>query len=233
MSEPEHSPFVEMFNDPDRAANYANGPGLFVPGFFDLHRMANVLLREHVPAQASVLVHGAGGGLELDAFARANPEWRFVGVDPAQAMVDEAERRLAYIQDRVRFHCGYIDDAPVGPFDGATSLLTLHFLDADERRDTVRRIIERLKPGAPFIAVHSSFPQVGAAREVWLDRYKAYGVASGADPDVAQMARAGVSDTIAVLDPEEDVRALQGAGLRNVELFYTAFTWRAWVGYAP
>lgn len=51
---------------------------------------------------------------------------------------------------------GLIDDAPAGPFDGATCLLTLHFLDRPDRIRTLRAIRDRLKPGAPFVAVHSS-----------------------------------------------------------------------------
>ena len=233
MSDPDENPFLDIFNDPERAANYADGPALFMPGFTDVHRMTSVLLRERVSETAHVLVHGAGGGLELDAFARAHPSWTFVGVDPAEAMIAEAEKRLNHAQDRVAFHCGYIDDAPDGPFDAATSLLTLHFLDAESRRTTVENMVRRLKPGAPLVAVHCSFPQSEPARDVWLSRYAAFAVASGADPGMAQMAREGVSNSIALLDPEKDLAVLQAAGLREVTPFYSAFTWRGWVGYAP
>ncbi|MEM7458400.1 MAG: class I SAM-dependent methyltransferase [Pseudomonadota bacterium] len=233
MSNPTQNPFIEMFDDPDRAANYAHGPAKFMPGFADVHKMTSVLLRERVTDEAHVLVHGAGGGLELDAFARANPHWTFVGVDPARAMVDEARKRLAHAKDRVAFHCGFIEDAPRGPFDAATSLLTLHFLEQDARRETVAEIVRRLKPGALFVAVHSSFAQAEPEREAWLSRYQAFAVSSGADPEMAQMARDGVSKSIAVMDPEQDLQILQAAGLQKVTPFYSAFTWHGWIGYAP
>jgi tRNA (cmo5U34)-methyltransferase len=44
-------------------------------------------------------------------------------------------------------HESYIDSAPTGPFDGAACLLTLHFLPPDERLQTLKRILLRLKPG--------------------------------------------------------------------------------------
>lgn len=232
MSDPSENPFVEMFDNPELAANYADGPAMFVPGFADIHRMTMVLLRERVGASADILVHGAGGGLELEAFARANPDWRFVGVDPAQAMIDEAEKRLAEASRRVQFHCGLINDAPAGPFDGATSLLTLHFLAADQRRQTVRAIVDRLKPGAPFIAVHCSFPQTEPARAAWLQRYREFAISAGAPPEMAETARQSVDDSIALLEPELDMQILREAGLQDVTSFYSAFTWRGWVGYA-
>ena len=40
----------------------------------------------------------------------------------------------------MHLHQGYVDDAPSGPFDAATCLLTLHFLDREERRRTAGEI---------------------------------------------------------------------------------------------
>ncbi len=227
------SPFVEMFEDPQRAAQYAQGPMLFTPGFTDMHRMVDVLLRERCPADAHVLVHGAGGGLELEALAQANPAWTFVGVDPAEAMLHSAASRLGEMMGRIELHHGYIDTAPVGPFDAATSLLTLHFLSETERVETMAKIIKRLKGGAPFVAVHIGFPQEHAVRKVWLDRYAAYAVAAGADPEMAAAAREAIAAMTTLYDPSLDVEMMEAVGLTDVSTFYTAFTWRGWVGYAP
>ena len=224
--------FLEMFDNAEHAAKYADGPAKFMPGFFDLHRMAIVLMRETVPRQGRVLVHGAGGGLELEALAQANTDWKFVGVDPAKAMLDAARQRLEKFLDRIDLHHGFVDTAPDGPFDGATSLLTLHFLDAYEREQAIAEIVRRLRPGAPFIVAHSSFPQDQNERETWLRRYRDFGVLSGVDPEMAETARAAVSSSLPIFDPSEDVAILQNAGLSRLQLFYAAFTWRGWIGYA-
>ncbi len=101
--------------------------------------MTRILLAGTDGARRQVLVLGAGGGLELKALAEAEPRWNFVGVDPALAMLKLAEQTLGPFNARVQLQQGYIDDAPDGPFDAATCLLTLHFLDADERRRTAQR----------------------------------------------------------------------------------------------
>ena len=227
------NPFVEMFNDPERVQAYADGPAKFTPGFADMHRMVSVLIRERAGSQASVLVHGAGGGLELEALAKANPDWTFAGIDPAKPMLDAAERRLGQRMDRVNLHHGYIDTAPEGPFDAATSLLTLHFLEVDERVETVREITQRLKSGAPFVAVHSSFPQAEPERELWMSRYEGFALASGVDQEMAQGARQAVTAMSTMLEPHQDMQILERAGLIDVQGFYSAFTWRGWVGYMP
>ena len=71
--------------------------------------------------------------MELQALAEAHPGWTFVGVNPVREMLRQAERTLGLLMDRVTLIHGYIDDAPAGPFDAATCLLTLHFLPAGER----------------------------------------------------------------------------------------------------
>lgn len=222
------------FSDPAAVARYAEGPGpgRFVPGFADLHRMTGVLLAERAPEDARVLVLGAGGGLELKALAEAYPGWRFVGVDPAAEMLKLGRRTLGPLAGRVELRQGYIDDAPEGPFDAATCLLTLHFLDAAERQRTAAEIRRRLKPGAPFVAAHSSCPQGRDERAHWLSRYAAFGIASGADRKHANKARATIEASLNLFSPEQDAAILRGSGFSDVELFYAAFTWRGWVGYA-
>lgn len=170
---------LSPFTDPLAVARYAEGPPRLVPGFADLQRMTLLLLAEHTPAEGRVLVLGAGGGLELKVFAEAQPGWHFDGVDPAAEMLRLAEVTLGLLASRVQLHEGYIDTAPAGPFDAATCLLTLHFLPLEERRQTLREIYQRLKPDAPLVVAHHSFPQGEKERERWLLRYAAFATSSG------------------------------------------------------
>ncbi|MEQ8267703.1 MAG: methyltransferase domain-containing protein [Parvibaculum sp.] len=220
------------FNDPKAVAHYAEGPVRFVPGYAELHRMTAILLGERAGPDARVLVLGAGGGAELKALAAAHAGWTFEGVDPAAEMLRLAARQLGDLAPRVALREGYIEDASEGPFDAAACLLTLHFLARAERVRTAAEIRRRMKPGAPFVAAHSSFPQEASARPQWLSRYAAYAVASGADPAMAETARAGVAAHLDLLSPEEDEAVLREAGFSGVAMFYAAFTWRGWVAYA-
>ncbi len=223
---------LDPFSDPKAVARYTEGPPRFVPGFADLHRMTSILLAERAPVDARILVLGAGGGLELKALADNHAGWTFDGVDPAPEMLGLARQTLGPHASRARLHEGLIDDAPDGPFDAATCLLTLHFLPADERTRTVQEIRRRLKPGAPFVAAHSSFPQHEDERAQWLKRYAAFALGSGADPTQTEKMRAAVEAHLSLFSPEQDEAILREAGFSNVSLFYAAFTWRGWIGYA-
>jgi len=222
---------MSSFSDPAAVAGYADRTARLVPGLRDLHRMAGLLLAERAAARADILVLGAGGGLELAAFAGMQPDWRFCGVDPSAEMLDQARARLGPDASRVTFHEGYIDTAPEGPFDGGACLLTLHFLPEEERLRTLREVHRRLKPGAAFVVAHHSFPNDPAGRDKWLARYAAYATESGGpDPRAANSLEA-MKARLPVLSPERDAALLREAGFSGVELFYAGFTFKGWVGY--
>lgn len=220
------------FADAEAVARYAEGPPRLVPGFGDMHKMAGLLLAERVCHDGHVLVVGAGGGLELKAFAESYPRWTFDGVDPSPDMIRLAKTNLGLLQARVTFHEGDIQAAPDGPFDGATCLLTMHFVPIEERRWMISQIRRRLKPGAPFLAAHMSMPQDEVARSVWLSRYAAFAVSSGVAYTHAQSAAASIASRLHVLSPAQDEAILQQAGFSDVGLFYCGFTFRGWVAYA-
>jgi tRNA (cmo5U34)-methyltransferase len=231
-AEHERIDFLKFFSDRAATANYHDGPPRFMPGMDALHTMTSILLAEMTPDKARVLVLGAGGGMELKRLAEAHPQWTFVGVDPALAMLELAEKTLGPLMSRVELVQGYIDDAPKGPFDAGTCLLTLHFLDAPTRLHTLGAIHERLKPGAPFVAAHSSFPQEAPSRATWLKRYAAFAVASGVAPEQAAGAGEAVGANLNLFAPEQEEDFLRESGFADPALFYAAFTWRGWIAHA-
>ncbi len=217
------------FSDPDMVSDYAERTARLVPGLRDLHRMAGLLLAEKVPADGRVMVLGAGGGLELRAFAGQHPGWRFDGIDPSPEMLAQARDTLGPLLSQVTLHEGYVDDAPEGPFDGAACLLTLHFLPAEERLRTVREVHRRLRPGAPFVVAHHSFAKANGAGERWLARNAAFSVSNGVPAEQAQKSIPAIRDRLPVLSPDQDVAVLRDAGFQDIELFYAGFTFRGWV----
>src|SRR5690606_6591580 len=63
------SDFLKGFEDPAAVARYAENPPRYMPGYADVQRMAAILLAERVADSGTVLVLGAGGGLEMKVFA--------------------------------------------------------------------------------------------------------------------------------------------------------------------
>lgn len=218
---------MSFTNTPGASDDYAERVARHVPGLRDLHRMIGLLMTEQAPDDGRLLVLGAGGGLELRTLAETRPGWRLDGVDPSADMLRQATATLGDLAPRAALHQGYIDDAPEGPFDGATCLLTLHFLPAAERLRTVREVARRLRPGAPFIVAHHSFPL--ERRDAWLARNAAFVVAAGVPAEQARSGMQAMREKLPELAPEADEALLREAGFTDVELFYAALTFKGWV----
>jgi tRNA (cmo5U34)-methyltransferase len=221
---------MSAFSAPQAVARYAENPPRLVPGFADMQRMAMILLAERASEKARVLVLGAGGGLELKVFAEGRPGWSFVGVDPSAAMLDLSRLTLGKLSDRTQLHHGFIDSAPEGPFDAATCILTLHFIERQERLRTLKEVRRRLRPAASFVAAHFSVPQ--GEIDLWLSRYAAFAISSGIEPSQAEKAKEGIASRLPILSPEEDEQLLREAGFSEIQFFYAAFAFRGWVAYA-
>lgn len=218
------------FTDPAAVAAYAQETPRKVPGLADLHRMTAILLDEAAGEAARILVLGAGGGLELAALAEARPCWRFIGVDPSPPMLEAARRVTAPHAQRITLVEGFVDQAPLGPFDGAACLLTLHFLDRETRRRTLQEIHRRLKPGAALVTAHHAV--IGDRPEQWLAYSAAFSNRSGTQSAHAMDSAGRMAERLSLLSPAEEEALLREAGFREPALFYAAFSFRGWVAKA-
>jgi tRNA (cmo5U34)-methyltransferase len=194
--------------------------------------MAALLLAESTPPTGRVLVVGAGGGMELGHFAESNPTWQFDGVDPSAEMLNLAKTSLGLLIGRVKLHHGYVQVAPMGPFDSAACLLTLHFTTESERFQTLQEIYARLKPSGVFVALHYSIAGDRAERDLWLSRCAAFAISSGLDPEQAKASVAAIGTQLPILAPEQDEELMRKAGFSNIQTFYMGLAFRGWVAHA-
>jgi len=218
---------LTSFTNPTAVASYAQDTPKKVPGLADLHRMTAIVLGEGAPGAAHILVVGAGGGLELKAMAQMRPDWRFTGVDPSPAMLDVALQTTAPYTDRIEFVAGTVDQASTAPFDGATCLLTLHFLGRAERVHTLKEIRRRLKPGTAFVIAHHVAPDGDPER--WLARSVTFADRTDSDAQKFAASAKAMAEHLTLLSPAEEEALLREAGFVEPALFYAGFSFRGWV----
>lgn len=223
---------MSSFSDLRAVSAYIRNVERQVPGAHALHRIAALVLAERVPHDGRVLVLGAGGGMELKAFADFAPGWRMTGVDPSAEMLALARETIGPDHARIDLVQGTIDAAPDIAFDGATCLLTLHFLSRDERLDTLRALRQRVKPGAPLVVAHHSVPEDAEGKRLWFGRTAAFAVSNGAPAADATKNVEALAERLPTLSPESEVELLRQAGFEQPQMIYAALSFRGWVAYA-
>lgn len=218
-----------FFSEPAFAARYIDGPPRFVPGHQDMLRMAAMLLAEDSPADAEVLVVGAGGGIELRHFAAVQEGWRFTGVDPSAEMLAVARRTLGTSARRCNLVEGTVEAAPSGPFDAASCLLTLHMIPDDGAKlATLKAIRSRLSPGACFVVVDHCLDKSDPQFARKLDRYAQFALDSGAPPEDVARACEGIRQVAPMISREREAELLAEAGFSGIEIFYAGLLWTGW-----
>ena len=223
------------FVEPERVKRYVeHGPPAFAPGHGGMLQMIGVLLGETMPDDGQLLVVGAGGGLETHYLAGVEPRWRFIGVDPANAMLDLARAVAGPVAgDRLTLIKGTVLDAPAGPFDAATCILVLGLVaDDGSKLAMLEEVRRRLKPDAPFILVDQCIDRSAPDVERRLTRYANYARRSGVDDDTIAKAKAAVAALGSMVPDWRNEELLGEAGFHDAEVFYAGMAWRGWVVYA-
>jgi tRNA (cmo5U34)-methyltransferase len=146
-------------------------------------------------------------------------------------MLNAARERVgrAAASERVEWHRGYIFDAPPGPYDAATCLLTLHFVPDDGAKEqTLAQVRRRLKPGAAFVLVDLCIDLTSPESAVALNRYRDFALESGADPERVDATCGRLTNVLKMVSPARNEELLGMSGFSRIELFYAALSWRGW-----
>lgn len=224
------------FNE-DRAKGYDDRALRLIPGYEVLHDLSDLILSAELPANASLLVGGAGTGMEIARSGARHPAWTFLGVDPSEPMVATGRQRIqnAGISERVRWVVGSVEDLPEEEtFDAATLLLVLHFIpDHGEKEALLSAIADRLKPGAPLLMA-TMFGEPDSTRYKRLVSFsKAWAISQGMEADkAAELCNPARTDLHIV--SEERVKALlRNGGFIDVQRIYQALSIGLWLARTP
>ncbi len=175
------SPILTHF-DAERAEVYDNQFAAMQP----IKDAAHLLIQSqfaNLPADARILMAGAGTGAEARYLAPRFPGWHFTLIDPSAPMLKVARRHAEAegFAARCTFIADYVSAAPLDAHDAATSLLVSHFLTETETRQSFfADIAARPTPGGLLfnldLCADRSAPTFPDALGLWLGLMRQSGV---------------------------------------------------------
>jgi tRNA (cmo5U34)-methyltransferase len=107
-----------------------------IPGYIELQETVVAAIDE---PPRTVLELGTGTGETAARVLARHPEARWTGIDSSEPMLARARERLPHAALRLQ---RLEDPLPAGPFDLVVSVLAVHHLDGEAKRDLFQRIGE-------------------------------------------------------------------------------------------
>ncbi len=212
------------------AAGYDRARRQLVPPFDDFYGAAVGAIPYRLEDDIRVLDLGAGTGLLSAMVARAFPRVRITLADVSPQMLGGARQRFA--DDPARFELrvmDYAEEPLSGEYDAVVSALSIHHLDADEKRELFCKAYGVLREGGVFVnadQVLAETPEIEARyREAWLRQVRERGVS---EEDLSAALVRMREDKSSTLD--EQRAWLEEAGFREVGCWYKDYSFAVYGG---
>jgi tRNA (cmo5U34)-methyltransferase len=217
------------------AAGYDERIRKLFPFYETIHTAINAVLRVYLGPESEILIVGAGTGTEILELGKANPGWRFLGVDPAKPMLDLAQEKIeaAGLSDRVSLVNGVVVDLPIGKLcDGATSAMIMHFIPDDGGKiEFLRAIASHLKPGAPFVLMDANGDLTAAESELLIEAWKQQQNLAGVKWEEVESGMKERMKAIHFVPSERIEQLLAEAGFHRIQRFFQNLMLRGWIAF--
>ncbi len=197
-----------------------------------LHFLVGLILN-NLPRHARILCVGVGTGAEILSLAKSFPEWKFVALDPSQAMLDVCQDRLrsAGIASRCEFVHGYVQDLPAQEgFDAVLSILVAHFVERGSRQSFFQSMADRLRIGGYLINSEISFDLDSEEFPEMLRGWKEIQTLMGATEESLEKLPMILRNVLTVLSPAETENFLRMVGINSPVRFFQALMICGWFG---
>ncbi len=217
------------------AADYDQRIRNLFPFYEMIHAAINAILRGVLGAESELLIVGAGTGAEILELGKTNPSWRFLGVDPAKAMLEVAKEKIeaAGLSNRVGFFNGFVADLPIGKlFDGATSAMIMHFVPDDGGKiEFLRAIAAHVRPSAPFVLIDAYGDLTASESQLLIEAWKQQQVLAGVNWDKVESDMKERLKAIHFVSSERIEQLLAEAGFHRIQRFFQNFMLGGWIAF--
>src|SRR5688500_16614631 len=205
------------------------------PFYETIHPTMNAMLLGLVRSDGQLLIVGGGTGAEILEFGKTNPAWRFLGVDPAQPMLDLAKEKIdaAGLSERAAFFKGYVDDLPPGTlYDGATLGMVMHFVaDDGAKLKLLHAIASHLSPGAPLVLMDAYGDLTTPESQLLLAAWKHQQNLAGLKWEQVESGMKERMQGIHFVSGTRIEQLLAEAGFHRVQRFFQIFMLGGWIAF--
>ncbi|MRI83541.1 MAG: carboxy-S-adenosyl-L-methionine synthase CmoA [Nitratiruptor sp.] len=193
-----------------------------VPFYKEVQELIAQLLLANFPSSGRLYDLGSSTGATLFHLYRRGLRGQLIGIDNAQAMVEEARKRARAYGAQVSFELADILHYPYQEANAFIANYTLQFVRPLKREPFIQRLYDHLRPDGLFIMSEKIMSEDRRLDKQLVDIYFDYKRKMGySDFEIAQK-REALEHVLIPFSLKENEEMLQRAGFSHVE---TIFRW--------
>ncbi len=203
-----------------------------VPLYDETRATALGLARHFVQPQSNVYDIGCSTATLLLAFAKLidDPSISLIGVDNAQAMLDQAKVKIEAdnLSKRISLKLASAED-DMGMENASVIFMayTLQFVRPLHREALLRQIYNALKPNGALILVEKVLGNDSLFNRLYIDLYYAYKAKVGYSNEEIRNKREALENVLIPYRIDENFELLKRTGFASSDIF---FKWYNWTG---
>ena len=200
------------------------------------------LLAELLPDRATVYDLGCSTGTTLLELSRClvAKQFRYIGIDNAQAMLEKARNKSAMFSksNQLTFQQGDITTCPMPDVAGIVCNYTMQFLRPVTRQAFVRRLYAGLPQGGVLLLSEKSIAHSSLLNRAFIGIYHDFKRQQGYSELEIAAKREALENVLVPFSLEENIAMLRQAGFGEIEVFFKWFNFSSLVaikkdGYEP
>lgn len=201
-----------------------------IPGYELLQDLTAAKLKTLLPENASLLIAGAGTGMEIRSTAKGNNQWRYTAVDLSPEMLGFAKEQISNdgLNNDIDYFVGDMKEQSfTNTHDGSLSLFVLHFVADDGcKLAFLKKIRSSLKDNSYFISADLTEQKDQSllnAYHTWLKQN------AGHSDDQIKNIIENMSKNFHPLSTERYNELLGEAGFQPASTFFQSFVYKAYI----
>lgn len=200
-----------------------------IPGYELLQDLTAAKLKTLLPENTSLLIAGAGTGMEIRSTAKGNNQWRYSAVDLSPEMLGFAKEQFSNdgLNNDIDYFVGDMKEQTfTNTHDAALSFFVLHFVPDDGSKLTfLKKIRSSLKDNSYFISADLTEDRGQSslnAYHTWLKQN------AGHSDDQIKNIIENMSENFHPLSTERYNELLGESGFQPATTFFQSFVYKAY-----
>lgn len=183
------------------------------------------------PENATLVDLGSATGETLKLIRERHPNkaMKLIGVDESRDMVTTAVGKVKdgdhyqWVTERIQ------DYSLPEKADMVLSVLTLQFLEPEDRERVIERIYGSLKRGGVFVLVEKTYAGSGRMQDIFSQIYHDQKEKAGFTTDEIRRKDESIRGVMLPLTQQENEAMLKRCGFEQTELFFKDFHFSGWI----